>query len=168
MKRGGGSHISSSGAATDGGMSLSSPPPTSSPMANPEKHQPSEVTLSPRDQISRKTTNWDRGNTTGGTGSHADDGGDRRSYGGNRRWNNGGGAGSHNNYSNHRDVDRGVYDGYRRNAGATDVRMQPRNARLLRPPTSPVAPPFLGPPPPQVGPFGNPMVFPGKLYDLNL
>ncbi|XP_074573249.1 la-related protein 1C-like isoform X2 [Curcuma longa] len=131
MKRGGGSHISSSGTAADGGISLSSPPPTSSPMANSEKHQPSEVTLSPRDQIPRKTTNWDRGNTTGGSGSHADDGGDRRSYGGNRRWNN----------------------------GATDVRMQPRNPRLLRPPTSPVSPPFLGPPP-QVGHFGNPMVFP--------
>ncbi|KAG6510072.1 la-related protein 1B-like [Zingiber officinale] len=159
MKRGGGSHISSSGTAADGGMLLSSPPPTSSPMANSEKHQPSEVTLSPRDQIPRKTTNWDRGNTTGGSGSHADDGGDRRSYGGNRRWNNGGGAGSHNNYSNHRDVERGAYDGYRRNAGASDVRMQPRNTRLIRPPT-PVSPPFLGHHPPQPGPFENPMVFP--------
>ncbi|XP_074584994.1 la-related protein 1C-like isoform X2 [Curcuma longa] len=158
MKRGGGSNTSSGGVAGDGGMALPSPSPTSSTMANSEKHTPSEISVSPRDQITRKNTNWDRRNSLGRSVLHADDGSDLRSYGGNRRWNNGGGAGSHNNYSNHRDVERGVYDGYRRNAGGTDVRMQPRNARLLRSPTSPVAPPFFGPP--QVGPFGNPMVFP--------
>ncbi|XP_042373869.1 la-related protein 1B-like [Zingiber officinale] len=159
MKRGGGSNISSSFASGDGGMTLPSPSPTLSPMANSEKHAPSEIPFSPRDQITRKNTNWDRGNTLGRSVLHANDGSDLKSYGGYRRWNNGGGAGSHNNYNNHRDVERGVYDGYRRNAGGTDARMQPRNARLLRPPTSPVAPPFLGPPP-QVGPFGNQIVFP--------
>ncbi|WOL09709.1 la-related protein 1B isoform X1 [Canna indica] len=164
MKRGVGGGGASSSAA-DGEVALPSPPPSLSslPTTISEKQAPRE--LSPMDQTTNNTTNRDHGSSAGGLASQAHDGGDHvRSHGGSRRWNNGGVAGSHrNNYSNLRDVERGGYDGYRRNSGGRDIRMQPRGARpYMRPPGPPVTPPFVSPPP-QVGPFGNPVVFPADM-----
>lgn len=164
FKRGNGSGNSSGGAAAGGGIVPSSlPPSSSSPTANSEKLAPPQV--SPQDQIVKKNTNWHRSYTTGRSGSQAYDGGDHRSYGGHRRWNNGGGASSYHNYGNHRDGERGGQDGYRRNPGGRDVRSQPRNAQPYLRPATTVAPPFLSPP--QDGPYGPPIVFPGKFIRLS-
>ncbi|XP_042454156.1 la-related protein 1B-like [Zingiber officinale] len=157
FKRGNGSGNSSGGAAAGGGIVPSSlPPSSSSPTANSEKLASQQV--SPQDQIVKKPTNWHRSYTTGRSGSQTYDGGDHRSYGGHRRWNNGGGASSYHNYGNHRDGERGGQDGYRRNPGGREVRMQPRNAQPYLRPATTVAPPFLSPP--QDGPYGTPIVFP--------
>ncbi|WOL16792.1 la-related protein 1C isoform X1 [Canna indica] len=131
-------------------------PLTSAPLPqNTDKQMPRE--LSPRDQT-RNITNFDHGPRGSGPGLQAHDGGDHhRRYGGNRRWNNGFGSGSHqNNYNNRRDQERGGYDGFRRNN--RDIHMQHRGPRpYFRPPPPPVPPPFHLP---QVQHFGNPMMFP--------
>ncbi|RWW03247.1 hypothetical protein GW17_00033605 [Ensete ventricosum] len=164
MNQGGGSGI---GALAVGGAELPSPLPTSAPLpqvnlANQAPQAPPE--LSTQDQAAASLDHGSRGL---GLGSQAYNGGDhQRSYGGNRRWNNGGGSGYHNsNYGNRRDQERGGYDGYRRNAGGRDFNMQQRGARpYFRPPH--VVNPYLGPLPP-VRPFGKPIMYPGKLYALN-
>ncbi|RZS26297.1 hypothetical protein BHM03_00059631 [Ensete ventricosum] len=164
MNQGGGSGI---GALAVGGAELPSPLPTSAPLpqvnlANQAPQAPPELTT--QDQAAASLDHGSRGL---GLGSQAYNGGDhQRSYGGNRRWNNGGGSGYHNsNYGNRRDQERGGYDGYRRNAGGRDFNMQQRGARpYFRPPH--VVNPYLGPLPP-VRPFGKPIMYPGKLYALN-
>lgn len=162
MKRSGSSGGGSSGISADGGMPLLSPPPTSGtmPKRNLDKQAPME--LSPLDQTTKNTTNWDHGSRGGGLGSQAHGSGDyHRGYGRNRKLNNGGGAGSHQNNSGKR------YDGYHKNAGGRDVHIQQQGAwPHLRLPVPPVAAPFLSLPL-QVQPFGNPMLYPGEFHGLN-
>ncbi|XP_065006651.1 la-related protein 1C-like isoform X1 [Musa acuminata AAA Group] len=157
MNQGGGS---GNGALAVREAALPSPPPTSAPLpqvnlAIQTPQAPPE--LSTQDQAA---SSLDHGSWGLGLGSQTYNGGDHhRSYGGNRRWNNGGGSGSHNsNYGNRRDQERGGYDGYRRNTGGRDFNMQQRGARpFFRPPH--VVNPYLRPLP-QVRPFGNPMMYP--------
>ncbi|CAL9202592.1 la-related protein 1B isoform X1 [Musa acuminata AAA Group] len=155
MKRSGSSGGGSSGISAEGGMPLLSPPPTSGPMPKRNLDKQAPMELSPLDQTTKNTTNWDHGSRGGGLGSQAHGSGDHhRGYGRNRKLNNGGGAGSHQNNSGKR------YDGYHRNAGGRDVHIQQQGARPhLRLPVPPVAAPFLSLPL-QVQPFGNPMLYP--------
>ncbi|URD91472.1 LA [Musa troglodytarum] len=154
MKCSGSSGDGSSGISADGGMPLLSPSPTSGPMPQRNLDKQAPMELSPLDQTTKNTTNWDHGSRGGGLGSQAHGSCDHhRGYGRNRKLNNGGGAGSHQNNSGKR------YDGYHRNAGGRDVHIQQQGAQPhLRLPVPPVAAPFLSLPL-QVQPFGNPMLY---------
>ncbi|RWW46842.1 hypothetical protein BHE74_00047214, partial [Ensete ventricosum] len=158
MRRSGSSGGGSSGISADGGMPLLSPPPTSGPMPQRNLDKKAPMELSPLDQTTKNTTNWDHGSRGGGLGPQAHGSADHhRGYGRNRKLNNGGGAGSHQNNSGKR------YEGYHRNAGGRDVHIQPQGARPhLRLPVPTVAAPFLSLPL-QVQPFGNPMLYPDEI-----
>ncbi|KAG6515705.1 hypothetical protein ZIOFF_026134 [Zingiber officinale] len=152
IKRGG--NISN-GALPVGVAAVPSPPPTLAitPQANTDEK-------TPREQTPKITTSYEHNSRGSWSDSQVHDGGGdhRRTYSGNRRWNNGGGHGSHHgNYSNRRDQEN---DRSRRNAFGRDIQMQHQGVRpYLRPPPPPMPPPFPGHIP-QVRPFGNPVVFP--------
>ncbi|XP_042386889.1 la-related protein 1B-like [Zingiber officinale] len=152
IKRGG--NISN-GALPVGVAAVPSPPPTLAitPQANTDEK-------TPREQTPKISTSYEHNSRGSGSDSQVHDGGGdhRRTYSGNRRWNNGGGHGSHHgNYSNRRDQEN---DRSRRNAFGRDIQMQHQGVRpYLRPPPPPMPPPFPGHIP-QVRPFGNPVVFP--------
>ncbi|XP_074580499.1 la-related protein 1C-like [Curcuma longa] len=152
IKRGG--NISN-GATSGGVAAVPSPPPTLAitPQANTDEK-------TPREQTPKITTSYEHNSRGGVSDSQVRDGGGdhRRTYSGNRRWNNGGGYGSpHGNYGNRRDQEN---DRNRRNAFGRDIQMQHQGVRpYFRPPPPPMPPPFPGHIP-QLRPFGNPVVFP--------
>ena len=161
MKGGGGSNIGSGPAQS----SFSNPPPPPPPPPPPfPVYQLSAVSYgnvvpgvpdhSPRDHY--RQNNWDARPPVGGfvppTNEHR--GSSRR---GNFRPHPRGDGSYHNNYGSRRDQDRANY-GNARDAHVHQPRMSPRG--LLRHPPPPNTAAFVGPQP--IGPFANPMGFPGE------
>ncbi|KAG5530146.1 hypothetical protein RHGRI_030498 [Rhododendron griersonianum] len=168
MKKGGGS--SSGNANANGGFPQ--PPPPSVPIVEMPSTNAGRSGLAVPESSPRDHTNKESGQR-GGFGSQSHGGNDhpqqRSSY---RRGNGGGpyprGDGSYQqNYRGRRDQDGGNHEwNSPRSFSGRDAHMHPQRVvprGFIRPsPHNPT--PFIPPPPVPVQPFGNPIIYPGKIF----